>query len=156
MLANSISDYMVHLRSRGIQFLVNGTDLHVWPKKLLTDADRLKIRERKAEILASIALLPSQRPNPWLDRWRRVYKPWKDDDADLIDWFRLHRDQFICKPYLLFSFARISDPEKFYSALERDIQAGSDSPRAVGLRCELNRLRELSDSIKTLSLGAIL
>lgn len=53
---------------------------------------------------------------------------WPPEDQMIIDWFKAApriEDPFDLTPHI-----HISDPEKFYAALERDVAAGPTGPRA--------------------------
>jgi len=79
----------------------------------------------------------------WFARFNTEPADWTGDAVRLIDWFETHRDTLPRTPFRLFPFAAVSNPPTFYIALERDIRAGPNGPRAVGLQHELQRLREL-------------
>ena len=79
----------------------------------------------------------------WQTQHRGGASLWAGEDSELIDWFRSHRDRLPSEPFQLFPWAFVGEPAKFYKALEGDIREGSDGPRAVGLRNELRRLREM-------------
>lgn len=158
-----LTDFTYRLRSRGVTLRADGSNLLVSPRSRLTDNDRATIRERKGELLVWLTTaadplcaepsppvsIPSQskltRPVEldWLARFHREPAPWNTEDMDLIRWFVSRRDALPCQPFTLFGFAKVSDPQKLYAALERDIQAGSNGPRATGLRHELRQLRVL-------------
>ena len=146
MQSTTTASFMQSLRLRGIHMIALESSLHVRPRELLTNADRLNLRERKAELIALLTLPDEQPQADWLARWKREHIPWDAGDLVLVDWFVSHRNRLPSDSFELFPFAIVSDPKTFYSALERDIDKGSNGPRAAGLRNELTRLRELFDS----------
>ena len=158
-----LTEFTYRLRSRGVTLRADGSNLLVSPRSWLTDNDRARIRERKAELLDWLTtaadplfaepmqpVSTSSQPKltrpvefDWLARFQREPVPWNVEDTDLIRWFVSRRDALPCQPFALFGFAKVTDPQKLYAALERDIQAGSNGPRATGLRHELRQLRVL-------------
>ena len=121
-----------------------------------------KLREHESEAVALLAtaddppavtLAPATVPVPsepasrdeagWLARYRREWVPWCCADAALIHWFQSKRDRLPIEPFNLKPGIRVFDPPKFFRSLDSDIQAGSNSPRAVGLLDDLKWLRNL-------------
>ncbi len=157
LLTPSVNEFVSRLRSRGVTLRVEGSKLLASPRTLLTDSDRLSIREHKAELLAWLAVADDppgvafasvrSKPEPqsgadWLARYHRVPVAWDTEESALIDWFQSHRDGLPREPFKLFAHAFVFNPTAFYLALEQDIRAGPNGPRAAGLRNELRRLRE--------------
>lgn len=143
---------------------VSSCELPELNSRAASDDASKKVNECNCTFLAAYADSMMSKPTPtnsnheqpiptqpaeldWLARFNREPEPWNSKDIELILWFESHRERLPCKPFSLFDFAKVSDPQQFYIALERDIQAGSNGPRAVGLKSELVRLRELFDSI---------
>ena len=134
-------EFVSRLRARGMRLAVEGSNVRVSPRSLLTDDDRATIRERKPELL-KVLTAPNDAPD-WRTRWNRPSAPWGGDDAELIDWFHSCHDSLPREPFPLFPWASVCDPVTFYASLESSIQAGSNGPRAAGLQHHLKRLREL-------------
>lgn len=67
---------------------------------------------------------------------------WVPEDQNLVDWFlSMDRPK---EPFFLADHIRVNDPEKFFAALESEIMAGPNSPRARtgALQSDLMKLRE--------------
>jgi hypothetical protein len=70
---------------------------------------------------------------------------WPDQMPELIEWFRRNRARLPRKRFTLSPGVVVSDTDRFFEALECDVQAGPDGPRGRrGAVCDdLRRLREL-------------
>jgi len=70
---------------------------------------------------------------------------WDAGTWELINWFRRDRDRLTRKQFVLSPGVAVADTNRFLKALERDIQAGPNGPRArrSALQDDLRRLREL-------------
>ena len=73
---------------------------------------------------------------------------WSQQDAELIDWYRINRRRFVrpCRPFFLYPWAEVIGPQ-FFLRLDQDINQGPHGPRARNrvLQEDLARLRELFD-----------
>lgn len=65
--------------------------------------------------------------------------------ADLVEWFRGHREQLPREPFQLSPGVRVADPPLFYATLDREVAAGPGGARwhCGALAIDLARLREL-------------
>jgi hypothetical protein len=64
-------------------------------------------------------------------------------DVDLADWFRENRTRLPRFAFELWPAVRVVDPARYFASIAGDVAAGPDGPRAVALREDLARLREL-------------
>jgi TubC N-terminal docking domain len=68
----------------------------------------------------------------------------------LIEWFQANRPQLPTEPFLLRPGCRVTLPDSFYAAVERDIVAGPEGLRArYGLAGDLEDLRRLVEQPST-------
>ena len=65
---------------------------------------------------------------------------WSARAADLIQWFQHRREELLDVPFLLNDWTSVSEPARFYTALERDIAQGPMSTRAAALVGDLEDL----------------
>ncbi|HUE13433.1 MAG TPA: hypothetical protein VMR25_04655 [Planctomycetaceae bacterium] len=70
---------------------------------------------------------------------------WHEKDLELVEWFRAVRDRFPQSSFWLWPWCHVSDPNRFFAALDLDVVSGPNGPRARrgALQDDLRRLREL-------------
>lgn len=107
-------------------------------------------RKRRTKPPAGLADLPAATPPPTM--------PAAADSraAELLAWFEQNRDRLPAEPFELRPGERVSNPAKFYAALQADVAAGPTArymaqtipaPRWAPLLADLQRLKTITEEL---------
>jgi hypothetical protein len=133
----SVIGYEIFLQGENIRLKYQRPDTPPESARLLID----ELRKHKAEAVNILKMGDTNTPTEKSQPEANVKAAWPPDVQTLLNWF-LTLDP-PKEPFHLEPHRRIVDPEKFYSALRREIGAGQRGPRArMGtLQCDLRKLK---------------
>jgi hypothetical protein len=80
------------------------------------------------------------------DHWK-TQRPWPPEAQELIDWFEAAGPRFPTEPFRLTAWIEVTNPATFYQRLHGDIRGGAAGPRARALPLDLQRLRDVVETL---------